>query len=71
MHFNCTIEMYNDAFAYKPSLELSIILNKLAAHLERFGDLEPMDGYLRDTNGNKVGYYKLEGSSVIIPERMD
>ena len=63
MQFNCTIQMDNDAFSHDPLLETARILNELAdemseAHAD--GDTS-WDGYLRDTNGNKVGHYKVEG----------
>ena len=62
MKFNCTIRMDNDAFTYNPALEVSRILKKLATDFEQGHDKgsEMHDGYLRDTNGNKVGYYIVE-----------
>jgi len=68
MKFNCTIEMDNDAFIgteplTHPTLEVARILNKLSTYLDdgyTHGDTS-WDGYLRDINGNKVGYYKVEG----------
>ena len=67
MQFNCTIQMDNDAFIgteplTHPTLEVARILNKLAKDIDGAyidGDTS-WDGYLRDINGNKVGYYKVE-----------
>ena len=67
MQFNCTIQMDNDAFMgidkrAHPTLEVARILHKLADEIsEADADDTSWDGYLRDINGNKVGYYKLEG----------
>ena len=61
MKFNCTIRMDNDAFTHNPALEVSKILHKLADDVsESYPDSDMYDGYLRDTNGNKVGYYIVE-----------
>ncbi len=67
MQFNCNIQMDNDAFVgteplTHPLLEVSRILNKLSKNLhDAYVDGETyFDGYLRDINGNKVGYYRVE-----------
>ena len=66
MRFNCTIQMDNDAFMgiderANPTLEVARILHKLADEMsESDADDTSWDGYLRDINGNKVGYYKVE-----------
>ena len=66
MKFNCTIQMDNDAFmgideGAHPTLEVARILHGLADNMcQSYPDDTSWDGYLRDINGNKVGYYKYE-----------
>ena len=67
MQFKCNIQMDNDAFIgteplTHPLLEVARILKELSKDLDDAyvdGDTS-CDGYLRDINGNKVGYYKVE-----------
>lgn len=58
MKFNCTIETDNDAFQAHPTLEVGRMLHKMADIMgQSYPDDTSWDGYLRDINGNKVGYY--------------
>lgn len=51
-----TVNMDNDAFADTPATELARILRDLAKHVERGEDYRT----LMDSNGNKVGAFRIE-----------
>ena len=63
--------MDNHAFYNDPCFELANILNNLANHLSELDSIEvckdkmwildSLGGSLKDTNGNKVGYYEVKG----------
>ena len=66
MKFKCEIEMDNDAFKHDPLMELSRLLSKLLFNFEREEGVYPLssqlrEGIFKDTNGNKVGSYTIEG----------
>tara|TARA_B100001057_G_scaffold90825_1_gene87119 strand:- start:1227 stop:1433 length:207 start_codon:yes stop_codon:yes gene_type:complete len=66
MKFRCEIEMDNAAFADDPLMELSRLLSKLLFNFEREEGVYPLssqlrEGIFKDTNGNKVGKYTIEG----------
>jgi len=59
-----TIAMDNDAFAHSPATELSRILVKLAGEIATDGIYYTA---LRDSNGNTIGYFRIDSDLAHAP----
>ena len=60
MRFECNIDMSNDAFVHDPHYELSKIIKTISHDVDNFVCISRTK-ILRDTNGNKIGTWKIIG----------
>ena len=59
MIFKCEIDMDNDAFAHDLHYELSKIIRKISKEVDEI-EYEERTKTIWDTNGNKIGTWKIK-----------
>lgn len=59
MKFECKIDMDNDAFVHDPHFELSKIIKKVAREVDCFAYSQAQSKTIWDSNGNRIGIWKI------------